>query len=152
MQRFFTLVGHFFAASLLTFICASIVHSQFVLHGLSDLGIVISWSDRLRMTWQDLQGLFPTLGPIISLSLLLGLLALTLLKKWLVTLYSPLKLLYPLAGASAVGLMLIAMQPIMNITLIVSARSHAGILALCLCGAIGGWVFGCLRSGNALRS
>jgi hypothetical protein len=152
MQRFFILVGHFFAASLLTFIVASIVHSQFVLHGLTELGIFISWNDRMAMTLQDMQGLFPTLGPIISLSLLLGFTTVSLLRKWLVTDYTPLSLLYPLAGMGAVWLMLAAMQPIMHITVIASARSNAGLLSLCLCGALGGWLFGRLRSEQTQRS
>ena len=144
MQAIFVLIGHFFAASLLTFFVASMLHSQFVLHGLSELGIFISWNDRLAMTWQDMQGLFPTLGPIISLSLLLGFITVSLLRPWLVRHYTPLSLLYPLAGMSAVWLMLVAMQPIMHITVIASARSNAGLFSLC--GALGGWLFGRLRT------
>jgi hypothetical protein len=150
MQAIFVLIGHFFAASLLTFFVASMLHSQFVLHGLSELGIFISWNDRLSMTWQDMQGLFPTLGPIISLSLLLGFITVSLLRPWLVRHNTPLSLLYPLAGMSAVWLMLVAMQPIMHITVIASARSNAGLFSLCLCGALGGWLFGRLRSEHTL--
>lgn len=150
MQRFFILVGHFFAASLLTFVCASIVHSQFVLQGLTELGVVISWAERLGMTLKDIQGLFASLGAALSLSLLLAFIVVTLLGKWQNRLKQWFSMLYPLAGAFAVWLMLAAMQPIMHITLIASARSSWGILSVCLCGALGGWVFWRLRSRQAL--
>ena len=145
MQRFFILVGHFFAASLLTFICASIVHSQFILHGLTQIGVLISWTERLNMTLQDIQGLFASLGAALSLSLLLAFITVTLLGKWQTQLKQWLFLLYPLAGMAAVWVMLAAMQPIMHITLIASARTAGGVLCLCICGAIGGWVFWRLR-------
>ena len=152
MQRFFILVGHFFAASLLTFICASIVHSQFILHGLTQIGVLISWTERLSMTLQDIQGLFASLGAALSGSLLLAFTAVKLLGNWQTQLKPWFSLLYPLAGMFAVWVMLAAMQPIMHITLIASARTATGVLCLCLCGALGGWVFWRLRSGQALRS
>ena len=141
------LIGHFFAASLLTFVLASLTHSQFVLDGLIQLGIAIPFGDRLAMSWQDLQGLFPSLGGAISFSLLLAFLCVYGLSRWQQAIAPRLMLLYPLAGALAIWLMLTAMQPIMHITLIAGARSAAGVLSLSLCGAAGGWLFWYLRSG-----
>ena len=150
MQRMMILIGHFFAASLLTFLLASIVHSQFVIHALISIDIEVTWLDRLNMTLQDLQGLFPTLGPIISFSLLCGFLLVALLKKFKPSTNQYNYVLLPLAGGVALWLMIIAMHPIMNITLIASARSSAGIASLSVCGVIGGWLFWRLRSGQAL--
>jgi hypothetical protein len=145
MANFFTLVGHFMAASLLTFFLASTVHSQFVLAGLSEIGVVMTLSDRLWMTWQDLLGLWASLGPIISISLLLGFASCRLLC-WQIQALSAYRIyLLPLAGASAVACMLLAMHPIMNITVIAGARTTLGFLGLCLCGAAGGSLFYFLR-------
>lgn len=144
MQRFFILAGHFAFASLLTFVLASIVHSQFVLQGLLELGIHISLSDRLAMTVDDIKGLFATLGAIISFSLLLGFLTVYALNKFIHTVEYA-HLLYPLAGGVAIWVMLAAMHPIMNITVVASARSQLGILSLGLCGVVGGALFWRLR-------
>lgn len=151
MQRVMILIGHFFAASLLTFLLASIVHSQFVIHALIAINIEVTWLDRLNMTLQDLQGLFPTLGPIISFSLLCGFLLVTLLNKLSKDSQQFNAILLPIAGGVALWLMIFAMHPIMNITVIASARSSAGIASLSVCGAIGGWLFGRLRREQTLR-
>jgi len=145
MANFFTLVGHFMAASLLTFLLASTVHSQFVLAGLSEIGVEITLSNRLWMTWQDLLGLWASLGPIISVSLLLGFVSCRLLIWQIQALRVYRKWLLPLAGFSAVACMLLAMHPIMNITVIAGARTTLGFLSLCLCGAAGGSLFYYLR-------
>jgi hypothetical protein len=145
MQRFFVLVGHFAFACLVTFVLSSVVHSQFVLQGLVDIGITVSLQDRLKMTIDDLQGLFATLGAIISLSLLLGFTAVAAINKLTKTVYYN-TYLYPLAGSFAIWVMLAAMHPIMNITVLASARSTAGLLSLCICGAIGGIIFSKIRA------
>jgi hypothetical protein len=54
-------------------------------------------------------------------------------------------LLYPLAGFVAIFVMLLAMQPVLGITLIAGARSTLGIVSQCLAGLIGGWLFMKLR-------
>lgn len=144
MQRFFILTGHFAIASLLTFFLASVVHSQFVLYGLTDIGISISLFERLTMTIDDIQGLFATLGAIISLSLLLGFLTTYFLTK-MASVNRIKHLLYPLAGAVAIWVMLAAMHPIMNITVLASARSGLGLISLSMCGMVGGAIFWRLR-------
>lgn len=141
MQGIFIIVGQFFGASLITFVIASIVHSQFVLAELTYIDINISLTDRLSMTLQDLWGLFPTLGPAISLSLCLGFSSVVLLNKA----FKPSKainiLLFPLAGAAALWSMFAAMRPIMNITIIAGARTTLGEFFLCLSGIFGGYIF-----------
>jgi hypothetical protein len=151
MQRFFILFGQFTFSSLLTFLLASVVHSQFVMQGLLDIDIKISVLQRLQMTLQDIQGLFATLGAIISVSLLLGFCCVALINK-LAKSKRHNTYLYPLAGASAMWVMIAAMHPIMNITVLASARSLAGLVSLCICGAIGGSVFQYLRTVGATES
>jgi hypothetical protein len=150
MQRFFVLVGHFAFACLVTFVLSSMVHSQFVLQGLVDIGITVSLQDRLNMTIDDLQGLFATLGAIISLSLLFGFATVAAVSKFTKTAqYNT--YLYPLAGSVAIWVMLAAMHPIMNITVLASARSTAGLVSLCICGAIGGIIFSKIRVQQGIR-
>lgn len=132
------LILHFLVAVLTTFIIASIAHSQFVLAALTDVGVAISWSDRLSMTLSDLIGLLPGYGAIILVALLTGFLIIEAISRWV----HPLPAFrYPIAGLLAMSCALLAMHPIFNVSLIAGARSELGFLCQILSGAIGGWVF-----------
>lgn len=137
-MRFLLLGRHFLLAVLVTFILASLAHSQFVLLELAKVGVQIDMASRISMSIDDLIGLGPSYGAIIALSLLLGFTVVGTIRK-----YRPhtTAWVYPLAGALAMLVMLLAMQPIMHITLIAGARTPFGILAQCLAGFAGGWVF-----------
>ena len=142
MQHYIRLISHFLIATLCTFILASLMHSQFVLHELSEIGVTIAWSIRLSTSLDDLLGLSSGYGPIIAIALLIGFSLMAVIRyKGLIT--TP--WLYPLAGLLAMMTMLLAMQPILNITLIAGARSPLGFAAQCLSGFVGGWVFMRLR-------
>ena len=59
-------------------------------------------------------------------------------------------LVFSLAGAFAIAVMLMAMHPLLHVTLIAGARSPMGFTCQCLAGAIGGYVFSCGLS-HAMR-
>ncbi|MFT4993719.1 MAG: hypothetical protein ACI965_000740 [Paraglaciecola sp.] len=143
MKYLLRLTSHFLIAVLCTFILASLAHSQFVLAELRALGIKIDLANRLTMSIDDLLGLLPIYAPAIGLSLLVALGTAALLKKYRPQL-TP--LLYPLAGFVAILVMLLAMHPILGITLIAGARSTLGFVSQCLAGLIGGWLFMQLRT------
>lgn len=128
----------FVAATLCTFVLASLFHTQFVLYELTKLGVLIDVSTRLKTSMEDLIGLFPAYGSAILVALLL---AFSVVKG--ITTYTSVKTkyLYPIAGATAIFVALMAMQPILNITLIAGAREPLGIIMQCLAGLFGGWVF-----------
>ena len=129
------------------FVLASILHTTAVLTELTKIDVSIGFSDWIFMIRQDLLGLLPTYGVIIAVTLALAF----FITQYLINLiYSkrtesapfPTRLaLFSLAGAVSFGIMLMAMQPILNVTLIAGARSLAGLLAQCLAGVIAGCVF-----------
>jgi len=47
-----------FSASIVTYVLASVAHSQMVLMGIESLGVPILMEDRLRMTFGDIAGLY----------------------------------------------------------------------------------------------
>ena len=145
MHAAIKLVSHFLIAAMATFILASLAHSQFVLYELAALGVDIDLPTRLSSTLDDLIGLMPTYGIIIAGSLLLGFVITALLKKYLKNFNY---WLYPLAGFVAILCAHLAMNPILEITVIAGARSSLGLICQCLAGAFGGWAFANMRQGK----
>jgi hypothetical protein len=142
MKYLLRLTSHFLLAVLGTFILASLAHSQFVLAELSAVDIEITLASRISMSLDDLQGLFPIFAGAIAFSLLLSFCVVALIRKFLSA--AP-QWLYPVAGATAMLVMLLAMHPILDITLIAGARSTLGIMFQGLAGLIGGYLFMLLR-------
>ncbi|WP_100643833.1 hypothetical protein [Alteromonas facilis] len=130
-------------ASVVTYLLASIAHSQFVLLELLKIDIDVSASQWVSMTASDLAGLGLTYGPVIMLSLLIAFLSLTAVSKYI--LRTP-NWVFVVGGALAIAIMLLAMQPILNVTLIAGARSTLGFLSQCCAGLVGGWTFARLSS------
>jgi hypothetical protein len=143
MKYLLRLTSHFLIVVLCTFALASLAHSQFVLAELSAVNIDITLAARISMSLDDLLGLFPMFAAAIALSLVLGFGVVALIRKF----RPQLSLwLYPAAGAMAMLAMLLAMHPILDITLIAGARSTLGIVFQSLAGLIGGWLFMGLRN------
>jgi len=129
---------------ILTFTLASVLHSQFVVNELVKVGVKIRLLDRISLTIDDWIGLLPTYGIIIAVGLLIAFAIAGLLIKKLPTKRFA---LFLIAGAAAFATFLLAMQPIMNITIIAGAR-EAGFYAQILAGAVGGAVFARLTSAS----
>jgi nucleoside recognition membrane protein YjiH len=136
-------IGYFLIASIVGFLFASMLHTQSVLAGLSDIGVVIPLMDRLSTTGKDLVGLAPTYGVVILIALGIAFSVAGLLNKKLNT---KAWYLYPLAGGLAFLVMLLAMQPILNVTLIAGARGTAGLIMQIIAGVIAGLCFASLLS------
>lgn len=142
MDNFSRLLIRYIFAVLLCFTLASIAHSQMVLAGLEQQGIIIPPADRLQMTLSDWWGLLPSYGAIIAAGMLIAL----SVGGWICSKTGAIGgLLYALAGAVAMLSILMAMQPVMNITLIAGARSTTGLTLQTLAGFFGGWSFYWLR-------
>lgn len=138
MQKLHTTLK-FFCAVLVTFILASISHSQFVLSELVAVGIQIPIPDRISMTLSDLKGLLPGFGTIIAIAMLLGFLIISAVNRWVFNLGN---VRFVIAGALAMLTALAAMHPIFDVSLIAGARTTMGLIMQCVAGAAGGWVFG----------
>ncbi|MBU3003962.1 hypothetical protein [Paraglaciecola arctica] len=145
LNFYLRLCTHFLVAVIFAFVLASLIHSQLVMAELSQLGVKILFKDRLSMSLDDLLGLYPTYGVVIAASFLIAfVVAKQLIKRFKL---SP-NLIYGLAGGVSISVALLAMHPILDISLLASTRSTFGFICQSLCGAIGGGVFAYLRKQN----
>jgi hypothetical protein len=129
-------------ATIFAFVLASLFHSQFVMSELTSVGVNISFNDRLSMSLDDLIGLYPSYAIVIAISLLIAFSVVTLLLKFTKL---PSSVMYFVGGGLGITTALLAMHPILDITLIAGARSTFGFVCQALAGALGGWVFSHLR-------
>ena len=127
----------FLVSWLLTFTLASLFHSQYVVNQLVNVGVVVGISDRASLTLDDWLGLLPTYGAIIAVALAIAFFVTVKLNKK-VQKYST--QLFVIAGIVAFGIVLIAIESIMNIHIIAGARDW-GFYAQLLAGAVGGYAF-----------
>lgn len=131
-------IAAFVVAALVAFVAASLIHTQIILAGLSDLGADIPLSLRISTSLADLLGLAPSFGVVVAIALLLGLLVAGLARRYVPL---PRPLAFAIAGAGAMATALWLMHLGFDITPIASARTTGGLLMLCLAGALGGVVF-----------
>ncbi len=140
-------IFHFVPSWAVGFLLASVFHSISVLMGLVQIGVELNVSDWLSMIWQDALGLLPTYGAIIAVTLLLAFLITHFLVNRLSlhevkdTSSATRFILFAAAGALSFLLMLLAMQPILNVTLIAGARSTLGLVSQCFAGVCAGYVY-----------
>lgn len=131
---------------LIAFSLASISHTYFVLQALHEINVNISVSERVFMMISDWWGLLPGYGAAIAVTLILACVAARiftrLLKLHQRSFGSALRMIlgFTLGGLAMLALLL-AMKPILNVTLIAGARTPAGLLCQCLAGAIGVLLF-----------
>ena len=135
----------FLVSWLFTFTLASLFHSQYVVNQLVDVGVVVSFSDRINLTLDDWLGLLPTYGAIIAIALAIAFFAVVLLVKKFEK-YS--MVLFVASGITAFAVVLVAIESIMNIHIIAGARGWGFYLQL-LAGALGGLLFALLTKALA---
>ncbi|WP_034475526.1 hypothetical protein [Aestuariibacter salexigens] len=133
------IVYAFILSTFITFMLASVAHTQFVLFRLSELGIDISLWDRLRTTAQDMAGMLPKYGAAVAAGLLIAFWVTTVLRRKGIITHS---LWFAVAGGVAMMSILLAMHPYIDAHLLVGARGPLGFAAQCAAGVAGGWVFG----------
>ncbi|MCF6143260.1 MULTISPECIES: hypothetical protein [Pseudoalteromonas] len=142
------LLPSFLASWLLTFTLASLFHSQYVVNQLVNVGIEISFSDRVNLTLDDWLGLLPTYGAIIAVALAFAFSVTGLLyrkhPKYGIQ-------LFVIAGVTAFAVALVAIESIMNITIIAGARGW-GFYTQLIAGAVGGYVFAVLAKNYISRN
>lgn len=128
----------YLAAVCVAFLLSSVIHTQFVLASLTELGVEIGWHDRLLSTGKDILGLLPGYGAVIAIGLALGFSFIGLLRRFMPL---PAMAAYPIGGILAYLAFLAAMHPLLDVTLIASTRTLAGILGQCVAGLAAGLVF-----------
>lgn len=126
-------------AVITTAIAATIASAQFVVAALGDVGAVVPLGERLALSGKDLIGLMPLYMIFIALGFLIAFFAGALLLR-----FAPLPrpVTYVVAGMTAMGVMLWAMEQVFfGVPVIAGARSTAGFIVQILCGGLGGYVF-----------
>lgn len=115
-----------------------IVSTQFNLAEISSLGLVISLTTRINTTLLDIVGMAPLFGTIFGVGLLIATIVGGQIVRWLPRLRTQ---IYITASFVSVIVTLLAMKSVFNITAIAATRSADGFIALCLVGAVAGYVF-----------
>ena len=127
----------FIPAWVVTYLLASMAHTQMILTELLALDINIPVSSWVSTTLHDIWGLLPAYGSAIAAALFIAL----SITGFITRKYRKHRFLIPIATTLAMLVMLIAMYPIMHITLIAGARSATGLVLQCLAGLAGGLTF-----------
>lgn len=141
------LMGYVAAVIVLT-VLAVIAQTGFVLSALSDVGASLNVGAVASMMIDDLVGFGPIYGALIAIGLIIALPAafgvyrLTGLPRTLV---------YAIAGAVCIGVMLFAMEQVFfGIPLVAGARTSAGYVSQLLAGLVAGWAFARLTARPAV--
>lgn len=129
----------FLAAVFCTSLLGSILSSQFVIAGLTGLGIDIPLADRLRMTGQDF-GILPALSAAVAAAFLPAMAVAGLGSRK----FGGRPAWFLAAGAAALIAELAIMQAVLGLMPVAGARSVAGLGALGVAGALGGLTFALL--------
>jgi hypothetical protein len=139
MSTFSRYLIAFLTAVLCTSLLGSVVSSQFVMAGLTELGIEIPFRDRLRMTVQDF-GILPALSASVAAAFLPAFIVAGLLGRR----FDGRRAWFTLAGAAALTAELAIMQAVLGLMPVAGARSAAGLVTLGIAGALGGLTFALL--------
>ncbi|MEM1192879.1 MAG: hypothetical protein AAGH42_05750 [Pseudomonadota bacterium] len=134
----------FVLATLTTFLLASIFQSQQVIGRLRKIGAEVSLGEQLTMTVDDIVGFatrsdiglsFPV---IIAAGLFVGFAIAEILRR-IIRPLAPVAFI--IAGAAAMGVMMVAMYTVFQASPIAGARGAIGVTLQMLAGAVGGWIF-----------
>jgi hypothetical protein len=129
-----------FAASVVAMaVAGTLAQTHFVLAALERAGAPIMLSDRLAMSAADLVGFAPLYAAIVAAGFAVAFLVGGLVRKWLLL---PRILVFAVAGAGCIALMLYLMQAVFfGIPLIAGTRTVAGALSQIGLGAVAGAIF-----------
>lgn len=140
----------FLVAASVGYLVATLFFTSANLIRLTAVGAEIGLNDVLRTLFFDLRGMAPSLvwtqyGSLIFIGFAIALPVAALLRR-LVLRASPdvqriAPILYPLAGATAIGMILLLSYPKYEVFAFAGARGVLGCIAQCLAGAIGGYLF-----------
>jgi hypothetical protein len=149
----------FVIAATLGYIAASVFSTSANLIRLGAVGAEISFVDAVRTYWFDVKGMAPSLvwtqyGSLIFIGLAIAFPVAAILRslalKSSAARIAP--ILYPLAGATAIAVILIASYPKYEVHMLAGSRGALASAAQCLAGAIAGYLFWTLVRRNEVRS
>jgi hypothetical protein len=148
-RRAFGWLALWLTATMLAAVAVSLAQTQLNLAALARLGAEIPLSVRLKASAHDLLSFAPLFALLLGLAYLIAFAVAEALARRFPGLR---EVLFPLAGLSAMAVLLGLLELALPVSLIAAARSAFGIALLLLAGAFGGWIFERLRTGQALAS
>lgn len=130
-------LGAFLLAVLVTYFLAAVAATQSVVASLEEMGLPVTFGQRLGATFHDLLGMSPSFLPLIAVGLAIAF----LVSAFLSARIGMRTLLYCLAGGAAVVAVHLGLQIAFDIVPVAAARSGAGLAIQGLAGVVGGLVF-----------
>ena len=149
MKAFVLKSGSFVVAILVAGVVGSLFSTQFVLAGLTGLGVDVSIGTRLSMSVTDLR-ILETLAPAVAAALLPAFVVAAICVRWM---GGSRTIWFTVAGASAIVVELLIIGSVLGLMPIAGARTTAGLLSQGLAGALGGFAYArltaCGQAGEA---
>jgi hypothetical protein len=130
-----------FLAVAVTAVAGTIVQTQFNLAAIAALGAPVPAGARLATTLHDLAGFAPLFAAVTAAGFLIAFLVAGLLLRLLPG-YR--KLVFALAGATAIAVAIVIMNAMLPVTPVAATRTLVGFAAMAATGAPGGWAFAVL--------
>jgi len=136
------IVGWVILISLFTFTA-----TQFNLAEIAALGLSVPFADRLATTAHDLIGGLPLIASIFGFGFVIAMPVTSVVARWVKILPH---VSHALGGFTGVGVSLFALKALFAVTPIGAARDIGGFIALCLSGAVAGYIYSALRARGQL--
>ena len=121
--------------------------TQFNLAEIAALGLNVPFADRLATTAHDLVGGLPLIATIFGFVFIIAMPITGIMARW-VKIFP--HVAHALGGFAGVGVTLFALKALLAITPIGAARDIDGFIALCLSGAVAGYVYSALKARGQL--
>ena len=128
----------FLLAGLVAYVIAVLFYTQINLSNLTDLGIDISFSDRLGAAWHDLLSMTGMYFPIMLVALLVAFSLAAIVIRFLPNLRI---LGFVVAGTVGVLALVLFFSSFLGTNPIAVTRSTLGLLSQCCAGGMGGLVY-----------
>lgn len=142
-MRWLRRIVAYFAAVATTAVLGCLASTHFVLRGLTDLGVTISFGDWFYAVRHDVLGMGPLLGVLAAVCFLIAYPVAALIVRFVPSLRA---VGYVAAGAAAILVAHYAMEAALATVPIAGARTPSGLAAQGVAGAAGGLVFALLSS------
>lgn len=130
--------GAFLLALLTAYVVGAAAATHAVMSALVQMGMEVSFADRLNATLHDQVGMFGTYAPLLAAALIVGLPVAVLISRFLPAWR---RVGYVLAGFVAVIAMHLIMRQVLDLTPVAAARELGGLLLQGFAGALAGYVF-----------
>ena len=144
MKAFVMKSGSFVVAILVAGVAGSLFSTQFVLAGLTGLGVDVSIGNRLSMSVTDLR-ILETLAPAVAAALLPAFVVAAICVRWI---GGSRTIWFTVAGASAIVVELLVIGSVLGLMPVAGARSTMGLLGQGLAGALGGFTYASMTAGG----